>query len=75
MNRTGWISQSSAGRARMSRIEDGIFNVHDIMTAWLEFQEADVHIGQVRMLETDEPIATGRDPEGHRFSIRALRKE
>ncbi len=52
-----------------------VFTVEDIMTAWLALEEATVDIGQVRMLETDEPIATGRDPEGHRFSIREIRKD
>jgi catechol 2,3-dioxygenase-like lactoylglutathione lyase family enzyme len=51
-----------------------VFTVDDIMTAWLELEEADVDIGQVELLETDEPIATGHDPEGHCFSIRELRK-
>jgi catechol 2,3-dioxygenase-like lactoylglutathione lyase family enzyme len=52
-----------------------VFTVDNIMTAWLELEEAEVDIGQVRLLETNEPFATGRDPEGHRFSIRELRKE
>jgi catechol 2,3-dioxygenase-like lactoylglutathione lyase family enzyme len=52
-----------------------VFTVDDIMTAWLDLTEADVDIGPVRLLETDEPFATGHDPEGHRFSIRELRKE
>ncbi|MCB2214021.1 VOC family protein [bacterium] len=52
-----------------------VFTVDDIMTAWLDLSEADVDIGQVRLLETNEPFATGHDPEGHRFSIRELRKE
>lgn len=52
-----------------------VFTVDDIMTTWLALEEAEVDVGQVRMLETDEPIATGRDPEGHRFSIREVRKE
>ncbi len=52
-----------------------VFTVDDIMTAWLALEEAGVDIGQVRMLETAEPIATGRDPEGHLFSIRELNKE
>ena len=52
-----------------------VFFVEDIETAWGELNDANVDIGEIRILETGEPIASGTDPEGHRFSIRATKKE
>jgi catechol 2,3-dioxygenase-like lactoylglutathione lyase family enzyme len=52
-----------------------VFTVDDLMAAWLDLAKAGDYIGKVRTLETGAPIATGHDPEGHRFSIRELIKE
>lgn len=47
-----------------------IFTVKDIQSAREELIAAGIAMGAIRPLETSEPIASGLDPNGHRFSIR-----
>ena len=47
-----------------------IFKVDDLEAARQAILRAGVEIGTIRTLEDGKPIASGVDPEGHRFSIR-----
>lgn len=47
-----------------------IFAVADLEDARQTLRQAGVEIGEIRILEDGLPIASGTDPEGHRFSIR-----
>ena len=47
-----------------------IFKVDNLKAARKELLEAGIEIGEIRTLEDGQPIASGVDPGGHRFSIR-----
>ena len=47
-----------------------IFKVADLEAAREELLTAGIEIGEIRILEDGKPVASGVDPEGHRFSIR-----
>ena len=47
-----------------------IFTVDDLELARKELLAAGIEIGEIRTLEDGKPVASGVDPEGHRFSIR-----
>lgn len=47
-----------------------IFKVDDLEAARQELLAAGIEIGEIRTLEDGKPVASGVDPEGHRFSIR-----
>lgn len=46
-----------------------VFTVDNIQTAHQALLDAGIEMGDIRLLETGRPVATGIDPEGHTFSI------
>ena len=47
-----------------------VFKVDNLQAARQALLAAGVEIGEIRILEDGEPVASGVDPEGHHFSIR-----
>lgn len=48
-----------------------VFKVENVAHARQMIINAGIAMDEVRPLEDGSPIATGRDPDGHRFSIRS----
>lgn len=48
-----------------------VFMVDNVAQARDMIKEAGIEMGEVRPLEDGSPISEGRDPDGHRFSIRS----
>ena len=48
-----------------------VFMVENVAQAREMIIEAGIEMGEIRPLEDGSPISEGRDPDGHRFSIRS----
>ena len=48
-----------------------VFMVENIAQARKVIIEAGIEMGEIRELEDGSPISEGKDPDGHRFSIRS----
>lgn len=47
-----------------------VFTVDDLESARQKLISAGIKMGDIRILEDGKPVASGLDPDGHRFTIR-----